>query len=44
LPKRNYPGRRTLNEWRALPVENRRDLTRRAQCMPIDFYLKGAAR
>jgi hypothetical protein len=32
LPKRNYPGRRTLNEWRALPVQNRRDLARRAQC------------
>jgi hypothetical protein len=32
LPKRNYPGRRTLTEWRALPVDDRRDLTRRAQC------------
>jgi hypothetical protein len=32
LRKSDYPGRRTVEEWRALPAQKRRDLARRAQC------------
>ena len=31
MPKRNYPGRMTHDEWRALPYAKRRELTKRAQ-------------
>ena len=32
MPKRNYPGRRTREEWQALPRAKRHDLARRGQC------------
>ena len=32
MPKRNYPGRLTREEWRALPRAQRHDLARRGQC------------
>jgi hypothetical protein len=32
VPKRDYPGRLTLDQWRALPREKRRDMAKRAQC------------
>jgi hypothetical protein len=32
MPKRNYPGRLTHEQWLALPHKKRRDLTTRAQC------------
>jgi hypothetical protein len=32
MPKRNYPGRLTHEQWLALPHGERRDLTLRAQC------------
>jgi hypothetical protein len=31
-PKRDYPGRLTLDQWRALPSAKRHDLAMRAQC------------
>jgi hypothetical protein len=30
--KRIYPGRLTLDEWRALPRDKRSELAKRAQC------------
>ena len=32
MPKRNYPGRRTREQWRELPRKAREDLAQRAQC------------
>jgi hypothetical protein len=32
MPKRNHPGRRTREEWRALPRGKRFELVTRAQC------------
>jgi len=32
LRKSNYPDRRTIEEWRALPARQRRELAWRAQC------------
>jgi hypothetical protein len=32
MPKRNYPGRRTREQWRALPCKAREDFVGRAQC------------
>ena len=32
MPKRNYPGRRTREQWPALPRKAREDLAQRAQC------------
>jgi hypothetical protein len=32
VPKRNYPGRLTREQWRALPRKAREDLAKRAQC------------
>ena len=32
MPKRSYPGRRTREQWRALPRKAREDLAKRAQC------------
>ena len=32
MPKRNYPGRLTHEQWLALPHNKRRDLAMRAQC------------
>jgi hypothetical protein len=32
MPKRNYPGRLTREQWQALPRAKRHDLARRGQC------------
>ncbi len=32
MPKRNYPGRLTREQWLALPRAKRHDLARRGQC------------
>ena len=32
MPKQSYPGRRTREQWRALPRKAREDLAMRAQC------------
>jgi hypothetical protein len=32
MPKRNYPGRRTREQWQALSRKAREDFVRRAQC------------
>jgi hypothetical protein len=32
MPKRSYPGRRTREQWRALPRKAREDFVKRAQC------------
>jgi hypothetical protein len=32
MPQRNYPGRRTREQWQALPRAKRHDLARRGQC------------
>jgi hypothetical protein len=32
MPKRNYPGRRTREEWQALPRGKRFELVTRGQC------------
>jgi hypothetical protein len=32
MPKRSYPGRRTREQWQALPRKTREDLAKRAQC------------
>ena len=32
MPKRNYPGRLTREEWQALPRAQCHDLARRGQC------------
>jgi hypothetical protein len=38
MPKESYPGRRTREQWRALPRKAREDLAERAQCTCSDRF------